>query len=1278
MTLTMKSLFKDEIGLLVKDIEKLVGYSPESFDLDLSETKSNQQKKNIIKSKALEIANKIAGVEIFFTLVSELNKDLNANVNEELKRRNNAEVLEGEPVRINLCEKVEDLTALFYSSRPRYWEYLTFKGKVIEQRIKILFSKWGYKYQLGLDIIDYFEELDRLLRISCESRIPFDIIVDSIKIRQDLNNLKVEDILEESIFSNNGIYSLSGDAHSNHNSRINVEESASEDRYRLYSAGIFKEIKANEDILIKGKNAIEEYIENDKKYTLVGKTSSNEYFITNENNIKIVRESFKNMEEFKPLKVEKRNKAIIKINLDELYDAAKELDLDLDEFKRFREKNLKEIDFIEVDSEKKVNQLKFDGFNNFAGMVNTGKTNFMVVASYALAKKGYKTCLVLRDNLDAFEQLENLNRNGKVKAAALVGSTSKVSHAEKILSSNTSKVKKSKFVDGEENILDMINDERLEYGTYTCPMKSLFDNKSDGTSSIYESTDPKDKLLCNRLFLRKKDGNSKDHTDIGVVCPFSRKCDSLKVNEYLPDADIYLTNMASFIKTEMNKLYFTESQRVSKYIHDVTDLTLMDEADAMQFQYDTSFSESMPIYNDVENPSVLEAVEEYKEKIRGNVDKFKEHNKLLFRISKTEMIASEILYKFIENKVPGYLKNGPIVSKKIYDTLSWLLSRNPELLKTNVDKINGLNVKYSSEEDETEEEKQSLIKLRTFFKDVSEIMYQASSQGLTVKEYVFAEKYEEEYRQYKDWFSYIEAVGYSDSTKIHLLNIYRDIKSKNIINPATLQYIESDTRAKNLILELISLAVLLTSMEGDLNKITNTTGYVKSMLYDISKKDVNNVPLSRGYVKDYIGLTSRCPLGLYFGLKYNKEKKSLEMISWEGIGRDLFYQYPELWKYKENNEYSGTNLAVFSGTSFMPTSPLYHILKEVDYLMKSNTGNPPKVKHDYKPIINDEGKVVVNSGSNKSKEEVANKIYQDIAKGLTKIIDDESILFKHIKTYTCEGRERLIISVGNYKDALRLASLLYQLNTDDNIKIAALYKEGIDSSLSFSLPVENRINKDTMKKIDSTDFNIVVVPQSAIQRGINMLKTQLDDNDDSGSKMVAAFGGIVKTNRDYQVPDNHEYAVARVSHILEKEKQRISKIDIDSSYSLSKEVNSLFKLATKTYNEYYSNKFFKDLELDERNMLMGDLLVEDVQFSGRAVRGNVDASIINLDGAFFRNYTEGLIDNEKTSTIVAMVKMCESIASKSRKNEFLMDSLYGPFLNGMKELVDKVTNNKLN
>lgn len=1275
MNLNTKEFFSREIESLAIDIKKLIAYDPIAFNLDLSQVKGKKNKADKLHEKAIEIANKISNVEIFFTLVSELNKNLNENVNQKEGASPKGDVF------ITLCEKLEDLTALFYSSRAKYWYYLNYEGRVIEQRIRCLFYRWGYKYQLGLDMISYFEELNRLLKISYESKIPFAVLVDSVRIRENLNDVKVEDILKEKIFSKDGIYYLSN-ARFNKDTKkesLNVDEISADERQSYYLNRIFKNPEVTNEVVIKGKIAIEDYLKYPTKYSIVAKTSQSEYFVNNNENEKIIRDSFQNLENLESLAVDKREKTPIKLSLNELYEGAKELDSSLEEFKRFREKNLKEIDFIEVQSKKKTSELIFNGFDNFVGMVNTGKTNFMVSTAYTLAKKGFKTCLVLRDNQDVFEQLESLNKSGNVKAVALVGPTSKVSHTEKILNSNINKVEKTKFVDGKENILDILNDERLEYGTYTCPIKSLFDTKSDNTSDIYLSNDEKDKILCNKLYLRKtirsKDSAEK-HTDVRITCPFSKKCDSLKVNEYLPKGDIFLTNMASFIKTEMNSIYFPDCERVSKYIYDTCDLVLVDESDAMQFQFDSSFSDSMPIYNDIDNPSILEKIKEYKAMIDGNVHKFREHNKLLFRVTKTEMIASEILDKFTENKVPGYLKNGPLVSKKIFNTLSYLLSRNPELLKANIDSLNGLEVKYVAE-DETKEEEISLIRLNEFFKGVNQIIYQSSSQGLSAKEYIFAEKYEDEYIKYKDWFSYLEAIGCYDSHKIHLLNIYSSIKSKNIIYPETQAFIESDPKAKNLVLELISLAVLLTSIEGDLNKITNTTGYVKSILYDISKKDVPNIPISKGYVRDYRGLISKCPLGLYFGLRYNKEKKCLDMISWEGIGRDLFYQYDELWKYKENDKDGGINISVFSGTSYMPTSPIYHILKDVNYLMKSNTDEIVSINYDYKPICDEHGKTVINSGSNKSNDEVANRVYRDIAKGLTKNIGNSNVLSEYLKKYTFEGRERLIVSVGNYRDALRLASFLYELNIDPNIQIATLYKDGIDDTLQFSLPIDRRINKDTMKRIENTNFNIVVAPQSAIQRGINMLKVQIDETDENESKMVASFGGILKTNRDYQVPNNHMYAVARVSHVLEKEKQKLMRENINSDYSLSKEVSSLFKLAENTYNDYYSTKFFAKLEKNERDMLMGDSTVEDIQFCGRSIRGNVNASIVLLDGAFFRNYTNGELDNEKTSTIVAMKQMCDEISNNSATDKFLMESLYGPFLKGMSDLIERVQNNKL-
>ena len=1282
MNLNTKELFEDGITKLALEIKELVEYNPSAFDLKISSKMSNKKKQEKFHEKSLEIAHKICDVEIFFTLVSELNKNLNQNVQAILNK--DKDVNNNEESFITLCETLEDLTSLFYNTRPTYWHYLDFKGKVIEQRIRCLFYKWGYKYQLALDMISYFEELNKLLEISYESgRNEFTILVDSIRIRENLKDIKVEDILKEKIFSKDGIYYLS-------NARFNlavkeesldVDEVSADERHYFYSRDVFKNLKPKEDISIKGKKAIDEYLSKPSAYSIVAKTTQDEYFITNNRNQEIVREAFKLLDNIEPLSVEKRDKVTIDITLDELYEGAKELDTDLDEFKRFREKNLKEIDFIKVECEKKDDKLTFNGFNNFVGMVNTGKTNFMVVTAYTLAKKGYKVCIVLRDNQDVFEQLENINKNNTVKAVSLVGPTSKVFHIEKILSSNRNKVEKNRFVNGDENILDMINDDRLEYGTYTCPIKALFDVKSDATSDIYITDDSQGKILCNSLFLRKNtySRNSKlqKHTDIKITCPFSRKCDSLKVNEYIPEGDIFLTNMASFIKTEMNHVYFAETDPVSKFINDVADLVLVDESDAMQFQFDSAFSDNSPIYNDINNPSILERLKEYKEDITGNVDKFREHNELLFRLTKTEMIASEILDKFTQNKVPGYLKNSPVVSRKIFNTLSWLLSRKPDLLQMNVECLNGVDVKKYDKEDETEEEELSRIKLNKFFKDANQIIYQSCNQGLTTKEYIFAEMHEEEYMKYKDWFSYLEAVGYSNTKKIHLRNIYRSIINENIIYPETQNYIESNEQAKEFVMELLSLAILLTSIEGDLNKITSNTGYVKSVLRDISKKDVPNIPLSRSHTSNYRGLTSRCPLGLYFGLRYNKDKKSLDMISWEGVGRDLFYQYDELWKYKENNENAGTNIAVFSGTSFMPTSPLYHILKDVDYLMKSKIDKPLAVNYDYKPMKDDNGKVIVNSGSKKSKEEVANKIYRSIAKGLTADKYDTTVLSKYLEDYTFEGRKRLIISVGNYKDALRLASFLHESNNDPNVKVAALYREGTDTELQFSLPIERRINKDTMKKIENTDFNIVVVPQSAIQRGINMLKTQSDESGNGEDKIVASFGGILKTNRDYQVPDNHIYAVARVSHVLEKKKQELFKQGISSNYSLSKEVSTLFKLADKTYTDYYSTKYFADLDKDERNMLIGDLLVEDIQFSGRTVRGNVNTSIVLLDGAFFRNHSKGLIDDETTSTVVAMKNMCDEISQESPTNKFLMDSLYGPFLKGMEDLIDRVKNDKI-
>lgn len=1300
MELKFNDFFDGPISTVAKQIKPLIGYSPSTFELNV-EGLDNKKIKSLVNNKSKEIAKKMVKVEVFFSLISEINLDLNEQLNRDKKDDKDNNENENKQDKIILCKTVNDFHNILFSSRPRYWHHLSHEGKVLEQRMRIWFESWGYKVQLSLDLIEYFTILDKLLRINAESKRGFfgeedhfSLVLDSKEIRNKIENIDIEDILNTKVFSSEGIYLLYRKSFSQDEKKSDdstIQEISDDSRYVIYRAlslknarDIYKE--EDNEIVIPAKQDIENLLTGKNDASLVIKTTIGEFYI--KNNLKFLKPSFKELlDGFAPVDIEERDKKSIKISIDELCESARELEIDLPEELKFREENIKNIDFIEIKNKEKTNELIFDGFTNFVGMVNTGKTNLMVVLAYALAKRGLKTCLVLRDNQDGFEQLENLNKTNKVKAVALVGSSSKPEHSKKIISSNSSKIKKSKQLKDSENILDRINDKRLEYGTYSCPLKTFFDNKNDSKNSIYSSDNPRDKVLCNNISLRLKINDKKHEdkykfVDKKIICPFAKKCDSLKTNEYIPDGDIFITNMASFVLTKTSKLDFKNPQRISEFANKVCDLVLIDEADAMQLNLDNSHISSSPIYNNKAKPSILEELKDYEEVIRGNVEYFREHTKLLNRLSKTKVTAFEILDKFIQNKIPGYFKNGPIVSNKVFNTLSFVLGRNPEVLENYVKSLNGVKIEYMNQ-DETDEEKEYLKKLNTFFKHINELIYRDSSDGLTICEHSFRTTNQEEYKKYRVWFTYVDVIGDIYNSKYSLEEIFEELmENNNIVNPTTKSYITKEPKAKELVIELISLAILLAKIEGDLHKITSATGYVRSTLYNITNKDVDSVPVQNNFIKDYKGLTSRCPLGLYFGLKYNKENKYLEMISWQGIGREMLYLYPELWKYKDNNKNSGTNLAVFSGTSFMPKSPLYHIEKDVNYLMKSNSESVVNVEYSYSPIIKDDGTVVINSGKNKNNPKIANGIYMDIAQGLTKNNSEGvSMLREYLDKYTFKNRRRILVSVGNYLDALRLASFLYDYNNDDSIEIATLYKEGIEGDSIYNLPKERRLTRDKIKDIKNTKFNVVVVPQSAIQRGINMLQKDIEikSNNDGiafeETKIMASFSGILKTNRDYQVPNENLYAVARVSHVLEQKKQELLKTPLTSDYSLREEVNILFKEAESTYKKYYSTKFFAELEEKERDMIIGDSMVEDIQFSGRTVRGNVGTYIVLLDGAFFRNTNKGEIDDETTSTIVAMKKMCDKLKTDS-DNKFIMDSLYGPFLDGIDKLITNVKEGK--
>jgi hypothetical protein len=241
------------------------------------------------------------------------------------------------------------------------------------------------------------------------------------------------------------------------------------------------------------------------------------------------------------------------------------------------------------------------------------------------------------------------------------------------------------------------------------------------------------------------------------------------------------------------------------------------------------------------------------------------------------------------------------------------------------------------------------------------------------------------------------------------------------------------------------------------------------------------------------------------------------------------------------------------------------------------------------------------------------------------------------------------------------------------VNVACLIRDNENNiSDNLSLPSENRLRRQSIKNIEDTPFNIVVVPQTALQRGINMVGFDTS-SDITGGKKVASFSCILKTNRDYQIPNSNEYAVARVNHKLNKLLNKATE-NMDSSYDLNKFVKNTIGSLNRIYDEYYITKYFADLSEEEREMIIADLCVEDFQFIGRIIRGDSDACVIMADAAFFRSYTkDGTRDTEKTSTIVAIKWLMERLKEKSEEDAFIINELYSPFLNGMYEMLDDIT-----
>ena len=1209
--------------------------------------------------KAKDIATNIVEVEVLFTMLHIINEDF---LNEMLKSQ-------GISPSKRLINNISDIRNLLYYNRLPHWYKLSFDGKVCSARLQKWFLHYSSKSVLIDKIHSYFD-ITKRINLASNNTISFIPLISADKYIDRINVERKEGIFNLSLFDKDGCYfNLEDDYLVQENLACPVN------RHEIYKVMALKELnplpmfaeneieKINNvvfDINSKG-NAIKRA--NDYKEFKV-KTSIGEFQINEEfrdlflDNYKKITERLKLIQN-----VEKRDKTKISVTLDELKDAAKILDKKLGG-SRFLDV-LNDMDFINPKTKSRCTTITFDGFCNMVGMVNTGKTTFMVIVSVALAKKGYKTGLVLRDNDDAFHQYRALlNDTDGIKPVPILGQFSKKEQFNKVLNQNIEDTKNL-----EEP--DVFKDTLYEHVTYTCPLKSCLVNNRDDVD-VFSDLDDSENLLCNRLFCN----------DERVSCPFVYDCDSVSSNERILDGNIFLTNTYSFVQTAINKYFIEGERRIAEFLYDSCDLVLFDESDIVQFILDSIFVNSSPVYNVPNKPSIIENIDKYFQLSQGKAMNHPLSIELLNSMSITRICSFNLLKLLSSNAVPSSLSRGPINSKSVYGFLSWLLIREVDCIKSIASTTLNLNksdIKEFSDED-FEINNDNYKSLLDEFKNIANYIYAEYKKEYSNDSLTLSDKASEYHTdKYYSFSLYINLATNQQSKSRRVLEdeCLDYILNTNYCNDTVVKLIREDENIKRLVLDILGFVLILNKLECDFMQIINTAHNIKSTLYDISDSNIEDIPSIRPFVKDYKDVISKCPLDMSMGLKYDKENESLSSITWNNIGRQLIYDYNDLWKYVRGDKNSGVNLALLSGTSFMPSSPLYHIEKPVNYLVRTKRDKDLEIKFVFAPEKDDSGEYIFNSGINKFVNGNGVSIYRKFAKAFCKPFKNSPTkLDYYLKEYTKPGRNRILVSVGTYEHASMLANYIYEQIEhipDSNVKVACLARENMSCLEDLNLPLENRLTRQAIKDIEKTPFNIVVVPQTALQRGINMVGDDILSTSSNGKK-VASFSCILKTNRDYQIPNSNEYAVSRVHHKL----NHIIKDEImnfNSSYDLDSFVKDTIVKLNTLYDEYYISKYFADLSEEEREMIIADLCVEDFQFIGRVIRGDSDATVIMADASFFRAYTkDGSVDTEKTSTIVAVKWLMERLKSKDDESAFLIEELYAPFLNGIYQMLDETFN----
>jgi len=870
------------------------------------------------------------------------------------------------------------------------------------------------------------------------------------------------------------------------------------------------------------------------------------------------------------------------------------------------------------------NSIIVNGMLHAVGALSVGKSTFITVCTYGLAKKGKRISLFLNTVTDVLKMVDYLNQLD-IKTVPLLSTHQISKHANQYLSTLKSHhemfQKRSSF-------------------KYICDSCMLL-NSEIRLEDEYNTSRPP----CNNLYAKPEDNKKKNEN---IICPFISICNRFNNIRDLNDAQVIVSTINSAIQSYLPEPFTSVQMTILEYIIRTCDLAFIDESDQVQASLDSLFCQSINIYggSDIFYKATKNRVMEYNES--GDVP---DNEHILDFIRGTSNV------EFFTTNVTNFLTTTKDVDKLFNRDIYNYLIKSQLLWRDLFEQAVGVNINSLEEFEKDEELKTQYLVAQKAFGKAFENFQKGLLRGevplpndeVSYNLRAIASNLADESKLLSD------LEGFAN-LKLYQLLIWED---EEVNSPQQFKRLSGlyDNWNKPLS-EVVSRVIEKLRFIMDLYMLEHKLKFVLEkweLVRVLDNKMVNSKSKYPGSLKqEFAGIVPALPIDMNYGFIINKEQNGrmhIKYINLEGIGRWILLNFDKLYRDLDGVK---INCILLSGTSNMKTSPKYNVDLPVGCLIRKSHIKKSKLLMYYPVSIT--SKI---SGAKRSKG--SNKLLTLTDNLFDKGIDPNGrgylpLVYDRLP----EGRKRVLFSLGSYDDCRVFSD---KLNT---------YMEN-SFNLSRAQDIRGRGHKEIERgKIEDVvkyDINALSIPLG-IGRGYNIITEVVDFLNDSksenSSKSVAALGAAFFIKRPFYVPNDINTMIAWLNCTYVGVINQY-KMGVFSDYSTfqSKLIGRLYGTQTEYENMYG----YTSLPSSCRDRLLGDTIVDVFQLSCRLIRGNVDAEIHFLDSSFAPNTIETSIkaDTEKTSMIIGWRTMLRDLIQNSKNQALgeIYEELYQILLDGL-------------